>query len=197
MSNGLHEKPLLCRCCSESDELQSVTVEGWMAYLDDESACGCYYKAKLLWTWLWLMLGCSHCFACRSKGHKVVKKLFTGEHQLESKKFYFGVDSMSAPSVRSLHSTTQQTSRYPKTPGSGGADIVTPTAEDSVTRDADGCGGDREEEDGDGDGDVEEEEKGCDALSNVITPVPEHQMQVSTDAFDDVAGLSPYDSTRL
>lgn len=185
---------ILCRC--KATHLHSATVDEWMAYLDDDddnAVCGCYYKAKLLWTWLWLMFGCCHCIVCRkkAKAKRLVSRLFTATHQLETSKYYFGVENASLASVRGLPSTTtQQTkNRLPKTPGTGmrRLDIVMPTMEESVTRDdANGCVRDVVADGDDG----KEEEINTKAIQNTITPQPrDHQTQVSTGVFQAVTGL--------
>eukprot|EP00484_Ammonia_sp_Unknown_P025610 CAMPEP_0197031120 /NCGR_PEP_ID=MMETSP1384-20130603/10213_1 /TAXON_ID=29189 /ORGANISM="Ammonia sp." /LENGTH=582 /DNA_ID=CAMNT_0042460603 /DNA_START=36 /DNA_END=1784 /DNA_ORIENTATION=+ len=53
-------------CCGVNIERaqEPITTDEWMQYLDDTDSC-CYYKSKLLWTWIYFTLCCCHCYTLR------------------------------------------------------------------------------------------------------------------------------------
>eukprot|EP01083_Nonionella_stella_P028396 78206_1 len=89
-----------CRdlCIGRDDEYR-YSMHEWMGYLDGN---GCYYKSKLLWTWLYFSFCCCHCYAISlyicphtpkaKRRQKIMNVLFESSEKVMTQKFYIGMD---------------------------------------------------------------------------------------------------------
>lgn len=100
----------LC-CGGKSFDSNKISIDEWIGYLDGNC---CYYKSKLLWTWLYYNFCCCHCYIMTlylqngsnervKKRRKTMNRLFQSADKLLSLKFYVGVHPDTESSIVPSH----------------------------------------------------------------------------------------------